>query len=44
MEKESVITQDDLKRAQDEIQKVTDKHISEIDKMLAEKEVEIMQV
>ena len=44
MEKEGSITEDDLKRAQDEIQKVTDKYISEIDKMLTEKEVEIMQV
>ena len=44
MEKESVITEDDLKRAQDEIQKVTDKYVSEVDKMLSEKEVEIMQV
>jgi ribosome recycling factor len=44
MEKEGAITEDDLKRAQDEIQKITDKYISEIDKTLAEKEVEIMQV
>ncbi|HBK59404.1 MAG TPA: ribosome recycling factor [Firmicutes bacterium] len=44
MEKEKTITEDDLKRAQDEAQKLTDKYISEVDKMLAEKEVEIMQV
>ncbi len=44
MEKEKTITEDDLKRAQDEVQKLTDKYISEVDKMLAEKEVEIMQV
>lgn len=44
MEKDGVITEDDLKRAQDEAQKFTDKYIADIDKLLAEKEVEIMQV
>lgn len=44
MEKDSLITEDDLKRAQDEIQKATDKHIAEVDKLLATKETEIMQV
>jgi ribosome recycling factor len=44
LEKEGTITEDELRRAQDEIQKVTDKYIAEIDDMLAEKEVEIMQV
>ncbi len=44
LEKDGIITEDDLKRAQDEIQKVTDKHIADIDKMLTAKETEIMQV
>ncbi len=44
MEKDGIITEDDLKRAQDEIQKVTDKHIADIDKQLLAKETEIMQV
>ncbi len=44
MEKESTITEDDLKRALDEIQKATDKHIGDVDRLLADKEVEIMQV
>ncbi len=44
MEKEGTITEDDLKRAQDEVQKLTDKYIGEVDKLLADKEVEIMQV
>jgi len=44
MEKDGVITEDDLKRAQDEIQKATDKHIADIDKQLMAKETEIMQV
>jgi len=43
-EKDGEITEDDLKRAQDEIQKATDKHIAEVDKILAAKETEIMQV
>lgn len=44
MEKEGAITEDDLKRAQDEIQKATDKRIADIDKLLSAKEMEIMQV
>lgn len=44
MEKSSEITEDDLKRAQDEVQKLTDKYISEVDKHLTAKENEIMQV
>jgi ribosome recycling factor len=44
MLKEKLITQDDDKRVQDEIQKLTDKHVAEIDQTLAAKEKEIMQV
>jgi ribosome recycling factor len=44
LEKQGTITEDELRRAQDDIQKATDKHVAEIDDMLAEKEVEIMQV
>ncbi|MEA4882146.1 MAG: ribosome recycling factor [Clostridia bacterium] len=44
MEKGGDITEDDLKRALDDIQKLTDKFIAEVDKLLAEKEVEILQV
>ena len=44
MVKEKLIGQDDEKRAQDEIQKLTDKHVADIDAALAAKEKEIMQV
>jgi ribosome recycling factor len=42
--KAKVISEDDERRAQDEIQKLTDKHIVEIDKLLAQKETELMAV
>lgn len=44
MLKEKLISQDDDRRAQDEIQKLTDKYVAEIDQVLAEKEKELMQV
>ena len=42
--KEKMIGQDDEKRAQEDIQKLTDRHVAEIDQVLAAKETEIMQV
>jgi ribosome recycling factor len=42
--KEKLIGQDDDRRAQDEIQKLTDKHVAEIDHAAADKEKELMQV
>ncbi len=42
--KDKAITEDDDKRSQDEIQKMTDKFIVEIDKMTAEKEKELLTV
>ncbi len=42
--KEKEISEDDERRAQDEIQKLTDKYIAEIDQMLANKEEELLQV
>jgi ribosome recycling factor len=42
--KEKEIGEDDERRAQDEIQKMTDKHIAEMDKVLAEKEKDLMAV
>ena len=42
--KEKLISQDEEKKAQEETQKLTDKHVAEIDQALAEKEKEIMQV
>ena len=44
MKKDSVITEDDQKKAEDELQKVTDKHIKEMDRIGADKEKEIMSV
>lgn len=43
-QKDSEITEDDLKIAEDEIQKITDKNIEEIDKILENKEKEVMSV
>ncbi len=43
-QKNSEITEDDLKVAETEIQKITDSEIEEIDKMLANKEAEIMSI
>ena len=42
--KEKEISQDDERKAQDEIQKLTDRHIAEIDQLLGAKEKEILQV
>ncbi len=44
MEKESLMTEDELKKAEDQIQKLTDKKIAEIDVMLDKKEKEIMSI
>ena len=44
MQKNSEITEDDLRVAEDSIQKLTDKKIEEIDKVLADKEKEILTV
>jgi len=43
-QKNSEITEDDLKVAEDQIQKLTDKKVAEIDNMVAAKEKEIMSV
>lgn len=43
-QKNSEITEDELKTAETEIQKITDKNIEEIDKILSNKEIEIMSV
>jgi ribosome recycling factor len=38
------VSEDEERRAQDEVQKLTDKHIADIDKMIAAKEAELMAV
>jgi ribosome recycling factor len=42
--KKKLITEDDDKRAEDAVQKMTDRFIAEVDKLVAAKEQEIMQV
>ena len=43
-EKDGDISQDDLRRDSDRVQKMTDDVISEVDRLLGEKEKEIMHV
>ena len=42
--KDKEITEDEDRRSQDDVQKLTDKHIIEIDKLVQGKEAEIMAV
>ncbi|WP_207666018.1 ribosome recycling factor [Thermohalobacter berrensis] len=44
MEKNGELTEDDLKRAEDKVQELTDRYIEEIDKMMERKEKELMEV
>ena len=41
-QEDSVITEDDLKQAEDQVQKLTDKYVEEIDKLTDSKEKEVM--
>ena len=42
--KDKAISEDDDRRAQDDIQKITDKYIAEVDKALAAKETDLMAI
>ena len=42
--KKSLITEDEQKDSEKEIQKMTDNHITQIDKLIAEKEKELMEI
>ncbi len=42
--KKGDIPEDDERKAQDDVQKLTDRYISEVDKMLAQKEAELLQI
>jgi len=42
--KDKEISEDDERRMQDEVQKLTDKYVAEIDKIVSQKEAEIMTV
>ncbi|HEV8682022.1 MAG TPA: ribosome recycling factor [Actinomycetota bacterium] len=44
LEREHTISEDDLSRAEKELQKHTDRHVSEIDELLSGKEKELMEV
>ncbi|MCE7917788.1 MAG: ribosome recycling factor, partial [Nitrosomonas sp. PRO5] len=41
---DKLIAEDEDRRAQDEIQKLTDRYIAEVDKLLQTKEAELMAV
>lgn len=42
--KEKAISEDDERRAQDEVQRMTDKSVTEVDKLLQQKETDLMAV
>lgn len=42
--KKKLVSQDDERRAETEVQKLTDKHVADIDGLLAAKEKEVMQI
>jgi ribosome recycling factor len=44
LEKESLISEDDQKRAEEKIQELTDLHIKKVDETVKEKDAEIMTV
>lgn len=44
LEKEKEISEDDERRAEDDIQKITDSHVKKVDALAAEKEKELMEI
>ena len=42
--KNKTIPEDQERRTQDEVQKLTDRHVAEVDKLLQQKEADLMQV
>ena len=44
IKKEEGLSEDDVRREEGEVQKLTDEHVKKIDEMLAKKEADIMQV
>jgi len=44
LEKNGEITEDEAKKGQDEVQKITDSHVKTIDEMVSKKEKEILEV
>jgi ribosome recycling factor len=44
LEKDKEITEDDLKRGEKEVQDVTDDYVARVDKVIAEKEKDLMEI
>jgi len=44
LKKEGEASEDDVFKAQDQIQKITDEHIKQIDEMYKEKEKEVLEL
>lgn len=44
LQKEKEITEDDQRRGEDQIQKLTDKFVAEVDKLLEQKESDLMAI
>ena len=44
LEKDKLIGEDLVRKAQDDIQKITDEHIAQVDRVLEEKEQELLQI
>ena len=44
LQKESKLTEDDLRKAETEVQKLTDQHVQKVDQILQKKEEEILEV
>ncbi len=42
--KKKEISEDDERRAQDDMQKLTDRYVAEVDKLLADKEKDLMAI
>ena len=42
--KKHALSEDDERRAQDDVQKLTDKYVAEVDKLLVEKEKDLMAI
>jgi ribosome recycling factor len=42
--KEKEISEDEERKAQDDMQKITDTHVTKVDKVLADKEAELMEI
>ncbi len=44
LEKDGLITEDELKRRSDEVQKMTDKYVAKVDDLMKEKEAQLMEI